>query len=385
MLGTLRVLRKDLLELLDGVRGILLVLVLPAVLLLLVGQLRVQSQPLQMLVAGEATGAEEKEFEAFLQLLEEIAGLEIELRDSPVVDPLETTRHGGFDLLLNIEGDTSRDWVFYTAETNRLRFVSLEQFVAGLDRALRVLELAQGDFGDPGTEFDAEIELLKAEIFALSAAASDRLVAYFPRAADRATDVVVRTAALILCFLPFVLAAPSLIREREAHTLEPLLAAPGIGPGAVMAGKALYALVVSLFNWLLMLVLVQSFYSLDVKSGLLQTTLFLLPALLSSALLGLAVSALARSQSQVIIAAALYFLGMTLFSGFLYPIEEASGTIQALSSLFSLTFVHPILTAWMLGAGAAALVSPETAALWAQVLVMGLGAVLAVRRSLRHI
>ena len=53
MLGALRIFRKDLFELLDGARGILLVFVLPSVLLLLVGQIQTQTPPLHMLVAGE--------------------------------------------------------------------------------------------------------------------------------------------------------------------------------------------------------------------------------------------------------------------------------------------------------------------------------------------
>jgi ABC-type multidrug transport system permease subunit len=112
---------------------------------------------------------------------------------------------------------------------------------------------------------------------------------------------------------------------------------------------------------------------------------FLLPALVSAALLGLAVSAVVKSQSQAIIISAVYFLAMTLLSGFLYPLEEASLAIRAMSKLFPLTFVHPNLKGWIVGLEAPGLISADWAALWLQCLIFGALLVLAIRHALRNL
>ena len=310
------------------------------------GQLRVRGEPLRVLVAGREAVAEDARFDRVVDLLHEISGLRVDEQNAVAPDPLDTIREGGYDLLLNVEGESATSWLLYTAETSRARYLRLEGLVTAVDRAIRALP-------DPG--------------------------------ADRVSDVGSRTMALILCLLPFMLAAPSLIREREAHTLEPLLAAPGIGPGTVALGKGLYVLAVSLFNLLVMLLVAQTFHSLSAKTGLFRMVLFLLPALLSSIALGFVVSALARSQTQVVIGLALYLVAMTLFSGFLYPLEEAHWVIRAISLLFPLTFVHRDLTAWLIGSGPMPFVAPATLALWLQALALAGAAAAAIRTCLRRL
>jgi ABC-type multidrug transport system permease subunit len=368
VLGILRVFRKDLFELLDGFRGIVLVFVLPSLLILLVGQLQTRTDPLELLVAGRST--EGPAFDRFMDLLNEISLLRITTRPEPVVDPLRVLQDERLDLVLNIEGESRDQWRFYTAETHRVRLVSLRQLVAGLDRALRL---------------DEYEEDLLTELFVVGTLRPGRLTSYFPSASDRGPDLVARTLALILCFLPFVLAAPSWIREKQAHTLEVVLAAPSIGPTTVVVGKSLYAVLVTLFDFLLLLVLAQSVYFMQIKAGLAFMVVFLLPALLGSALLGLAISAIAKSHAQTMIVSALYFFGMTLLSGFLYPLGEASTVVRWLAHGFSLTFVQPVLKAWMSGVQPVPVISGTAAALWAQCALFAGLAALAVRHALRRI
>jgi len=162
------------------------------------------------------------------------------------------------------------------------------------------------------------------------------------------------------------------------------LAAPGVGPGTLIAGKTLFALAVTFFNFALMLVLTQSFYSLHLKSGVLRMILFLLPAILSSALLGLTISALSKSQAQTVVSSALYFLGLLLLTGFVYPLERASSVIRALAHLFPLTFVKPTLKGWMQGVQPLELREPSVA-LWVQCAFFAFLTLLAVRDALRRI
>ena len=140
MTGSLKILRKDLFELLDGYRGIVLAFVLPSLLLLLVGQLQTSSPPFRMLVAGHPSEDHLDTYDELLDLLGEVSVFEFSTREETVLDPLQVMRHEGFDLVLNIEGDGTDDWPVYAAETHRGRMASLKRLVAGLDRALRLIE-----------------------------------------------------------------------------------------------------------------------------------------------------------------------------------------------------------------------------------------------------
>ena len=121
MIGIWRVLRKDLLQLLEGLRGILLVLVLPPLLLVLVGQLHVTSLPFSVLVAGTPIEREQGVFREFLALLRDVSILEVSTDDEPALDPLAAINAGDLDLLINLEGRRPEEWVMYTAAVGRLR------------------------------------------------------------------------------------------------------------------------------------------------------------------------------------------------------------------------------------------------------------------------
>jgi len=115
-------------ELFDGVRGILLVFVLPSVLLLLVGQIQTRTPSFRMLVAGEPR--DDRVFHEVVELLQELSTVEVTIREATEVDPLEVLRDEGYDLLLNVEGESPDLWRIYTAETQRGRLASARRLVA---------------------------------------------------------------------------------------------------------------------------------------------------------------------------------------------------------------------------------------------------------------
>lgn len=356
MRGVVRILNKELFELLESWRGIALVLVLPLVLLFLVGQLQSQTLKLRLLVVSEQLATEdttlpdEPRTRAVFSLLEEIAALEIMRVSQPVVDPLQAMRAGRYDLLLDMTCSRGNNcpshegWSLYTAETDRWRLAVLEKLVLSIEHAL------SSAASQPSAARSADgVDTLVKRLNALGTFPSRTLKTYYPQASERSLYLLPMTIALMVCFLPFALSAVTLISESEARTLEILLAAPGISPMAVLVGKFLWAILVTLLQLLLMLVLSQTVYGLHVKSGLFEIGIMVLPGIAASAWLGLAVSASAASQSQAMLAAAIYFLALTMLSGFLFPVAEASWVIQRLSNLLPLTFVHPVLQAWMFG------------------------------------
>jgi len=384
--GTWRIFRQDLIQLLDGFHGLVLVFILPTLLLGLVGQLSVQAPPFQIRISGTPAGDEREVYDELIALLGDISTVEFHTREQLALDPLSELKDGGLDLLINLEGDRPREWVLYTAANSRPTLASVRQLASGLERAMRVIE-AWADARDPEEVEDLADETLRwgTELGALGSFTPRQLLAYYPAALDRTTDLAAGTLVLIICFLPFVLAAPAFIREREAHTLEVMLAAPGIGGRAVLAGKWLFVVAVTVVELLLLMVVVQSVYGIQIKPGFLGMMGLILPAILATTLLGLAVSMLVRTQAQVGMASALYFLALTLLTGFLLPLDASSVLIRGLSQLFPLTAVMPVFKAWTFGAGPGSAYVSALGLLLAQCLVYGTVAFGALRYAMRRV
>jgi ABC-type multidrug transport system permease subunit len=381
MHAALRALGAELHALLHSVRGVLLAIVLPAVILVLVGQLRVRPPSYRILVAGTATavGPAHDDVEAVLGLLREMSRFEIVEDSAPAADPFEVLRDRQLDAVLNVGDLGSEGWSFYTAETRAVRLAGLEDLAARLQRTLGVRG-ARPSSASPATITD-EFE----DAVALGVVRPDAMHSYYPRAADQSLGVLAITVALIICFLPFVLAAPSLIRDREEHTLEMVLVAPGARWWSVLVAKTGAAVVVGLFTLALLTVLTQTLYGVYLKPG--STVLFVLAAagMVASTALALAVSAAATSQSQVTAASGLYFLALIVFTGLLVPLSESSPMIVAISRALPVTFVYPAVQSWMVGDGSSAFAVIDVAWLAAQATMYGGIAVYLFRRTTREL
>ncbi len=341
--GAFRVFAKDLFQFLANAQTSFLVLALPVFILFLVGQLRTQLPDIRMLVAGTPADKKAQEtLDIFLAGLK-ASKIKVSRMSKSAFDPLAQLDGGHFDFLLNAEGKSGYPFFLYTAETNPYRLTALQQVAAGLERMLLLSNWAIKE--RLPEELKPYVVMYGLGTFSLRSVFS-----FYPQAADPSISLIPMTIAFIICFLPFVVSAPSLIREKEAHTLEVLMTAPRIGPASLFFGKCILPLTISVFQFLLMLLVSQFVFHVHVKIDPFPIILVLLLALLSSTLLGLAISSLANSQSQTMAASASYFFGLTLLTGFYYPIDEGSNLIRALSKLFPLTFLRPSLEAWMFGA-----------------------------------
>lgn len=387
MRGVLGIVRKDFEEMLLDPRALGALLILPSLILLLVGQLRVHPENFDLLIAGANMNecgkpagtrevvADDETREAFL-ILEELSNIDVSFEPCPEPLPLSRIQTDGFDMVLDYDGENGT--TIYIAETDPRRL----QPLLDLARALRLTTI--GTFGeDLRDDADALMQIYR--IGALGGFPLQGVHAYYPQSLDRSLSLLPSTLALIVCFLPFVIAAPSLLREREARTLEVLLCAPRTAGATVFVGKCLLALAIPLASLLLMLVVMQSVYGLYVKIGLPSFLLFLLLPMLSAAFLGLAVSSLSSSQTHVVASAALYFLLLNLFGGFFFVPSEGSWLIQTLSALLPLTFTIAPANAWLFGAPVEAGLGGSVIALVSQALAYGALAVLSWRYRLRRI
>lgn len=364
-MGMFRIFLKDAKDFFSGIRGILSILIAPVLIVIMVGQLRVQPANLSVMVAGDAPGD-------ILSLVGTLSDYHLTWRSQSVRDPLTEIREGEIDLLANEEGG---QWYFYAGQTSGTRLALVRQIVSALERILPEIE-------DPDEE---NIPGIIREVTNLGAVSTARLHNYYPGAADVSLSVLPVAIALISCFLPFAISSTTLIREKTAKTYELLLVSPAVTPAGLFTAKTFLPIVIGLFNFTAMLTACEFIYHIHIKSRFPEMMLIVFLGILASTLLGLAVSAVGRSQFQAVIASSVYFLLITLFSGFLFPLDEGAPLVQWISNWIPLTFINQILEGWMQGAG----FIPETKAavqrLAVQCLAFGGAAALLFRHSLYRI
>jgi hypothetical protein len=382
--GVLRALIADFSWLLSGYRGIALIVLLPVVLLVLVGQLRTRAETFAFGVAGRPTagtlGAER--LDRAIQVWEQLSALEVRRLARPQMDPLRALRQADLDLLLNVGDADTTCWRIYTAETDPARAAVLQQIAASIERSVLLIATAQQQalqaFCPPAVDepeatkaaadVKPEAEKTGGEAGRVAVELSTSLVgfsvfppvtfsAYYPRALNRRLALLPMTIALVISFVPFVLAVSSLIREKEAHTLEILLSAPEIDGRALFVAKTLLPVALTLFNVLTMVVLVDVLFGLHAKGAAGRTLLMLVPAVTSASLLGVAASTFVTSQTQAVMTSALYFFALTLLTGFITPLAEASLIVRVMSRLLPLSYALPLLNNWFFGADLAATAS----------------------------
>jgi hypothetical protein len=102
--------------------------------------------------------------------------------------------------------------------------------------------------------------------------------------------------ALAAQFIAFLMAATGVAREREAHTLEVLLAAPRSGPYKLLLAKLLTAVAASAAILVLLTVSARALLGVAIQQHVLEALGLQVLGLTSAALLGLVCSAAVRSQ-----------------------------------------------------------------------------------------
>lgn len=147
---------------------------------------------------------------------------------------------------------------------------------------------------------------------------------------------------IIMHMLTVMLASFSLVREREAGTLEPLLVTP-LQPMELLLGKLLPYLTIGLLDMVLTLGLMSGFFQISIEHGLgflaLASTCFIVASLA----LGLLFSTWCRTQVQAVQLSFGLLLPCMLLSGFVFPIEPMPRFIQAISYALPLTYYLEII------------------------------------------
>jgi ABC-type multidrug transport system permease subunit len=384
MSGILKIFKRELSGLLADAKSAAFILVVPIVFIALVGQLRTQPYSFRLLLAGYP----EEHWESF-RLLQQLTSVRLTLQKNTLADPLTEMRAGHYDLVTNIEDFGCARWRFYAGETDpvRLRLVRLlSQRLAryfttisereskpeqkcGKESKKDAKKESMKDAGDARTFVDTFSDLPHAAFYQ-----------YYSRT-DYSPALMPEITALILCFLPVVVAASGLVREAEEHTLEVILTVRKVDFFSIFLGKAMHSVVVTLFVFLIVLIEAQVLFGIGIKSHPVGVIACLLAGMISTAFVGLIISALCGSSSQAMLATGGYLVGMGVFSGFLYPLTSTGPSLAAwISRFFPLTYASPILKSWMYGAEPSYRLGSSLGWLGVQCVIYGLiGAFLCLR------
>ena len=374
-----RILRKDLLELTQSKAMLLLVFVVPLILVLLVGQIRVRDPVLRVAIhlgpnngdEGKAASRRAAELE---QLLAQVANLSVTKWET-TADLLTRAQRERIDLV----ADLQNGWLLLTPETRPFRLQQLGALGQSIAVSRERLDWSRASLGkledisaaaacakaDGGSASEKARLCQAAEdlrrrvqrsnsvpVPIVAAALDGEIRRYFPPVSPADRSAVPGLIALSMVFIPFLLASGAFAREREACMLEMLILAGKRNWPAIVAGKLALPITVAFVSMLLQILLVRDAFSLGTKPGLLGMAALQLLAALAAGLFGIAVSALIRSQLQAYLASAAYLLFLILLSGYLYPLEEAGDTVRFASYALPFSFSGPAFEGWLLrGAG----------------------------------
>jgi len=142
--------------------------------------------------------------------------------------------------------------------------------------------------------------------------------------------------AILLTFSGTLLAAFSIVRERERGTLEQLMVTPA-SPLAVVIGKILPYLGLAFAQLILVLLLMRFVFLVPIHGSiplLLGLSIIYLFALLS---LGLLISSRAKTQMEAIQLAQMFLLPSIMLSGYIFPLSALPAPIRALSQILPAT------------------------------------------------
>ena len=156
-----------------------------------------------------------------------------------------------------------------------------------------------------------------------------------------------------------MLGALSIVRERARGTWETLLATPVHAAEAVV-GKALPYLVLGLVQAVLVIVACATLFGLPLRGDLWAFGLFLVVYLFAHLVMGLTISATARSQLQAVQGAVLVYLPSMLLSGFIFPFSTMPTWAQRLGAVLPLTYYNEVARGVMLRGADAAFVHART-------------------------
>jgi ABC-2 type transport system permease protein len=169
--------------------------------------------------------------------------------------------------------------------------------------------------------------------------------------------------AFVLLLSTIMLTSMSIVKEKEAGTIEQLIVTP-IKPIELIAGKTIPFAMIGFIDVLLVISVSYSWFGIPLRGNLLILFFSMILYLFATLGVGLFISTISRTQQQAMMSSFFFMMPAVLLSGFMFPIENMPTVIQYITYLNPLRYFFVIITGIFLkGTG--------LGILWPQMLALG--------------
>jgi ABC-2 type transport system permease protein len=142
-------------------------------------------------------------------------------------------------------------------------------------------------------------------------------------------------AVILVTMVTALLTGFSIVREKEAGTLEQLMVTP-IKPFHVVIGKTVPFFLIGLVELMLALFMAQAWFQVPFRGNYAVLVVFSSAYMLSTLGIGILTSTVARTQQQALFIIWFFLLFFMLLSGFFMPVENMPHWVQVI------TYVNPV-------------------------------------------
>jgi len=157
-----------------------------------------------------------------------------------------------------------------------------------------------------------------------------------------ANYIIPGLVAVLVQIVAMVLAAVSIVREREKGTLEQLLVTP-IDPLGLMLGKLGPYLFIGLVEMAMVLFIMRWGFAVPIRGNLIFLFLMAVIYLFALLSLGLFISTRAETQAQAQQMAQMFLLPSIFLSGYIFPFEGLPWLLQAIGEILPATHMVTIM------------------------------------------
>ena len=157
--------------------------------------------------------------------------------------------------------------------------------------------------------------------------------------AFRSVDAMVpSTIALLLVFVPSILTALSVVREKELGTITNLYGTP-VSKLEFLLGKQIPYVILALANFFVMAIMAVTIFAVPLKGSIIGLTLGAIVYVFSTTAIGLLSSCITKTQMAAVFGTAIAtMLPATQFSGMLQPVSTLKGTGYIIGTVFPTTY-----------------------------------------------
>jgi len=187
-------------------------------------------------------------------------------------------------------------------------------------------------------------------------------------------------AVVLVTMITALLTGFSIVKEKEAGTLEQLMVTP-VSPLHIVLGKVIPLIVIGLLELCLALVGAIAWFGVPFRGNFFTLLVFGIVYMISSLGIGICTSTIARTAQQVLFLTFFVLVFFLLLSGFFIPVENMPGWVQQVTAINPLRyFMEIIRDIFLKGSGFAELWKQGAAMLCIGCVVFG-AALLAFNRK----